>query len=216
MGAKPTSSVDPKVLAAVRAAFPWSQSQGAAVTLGAVVYSGACHPEPLVTLPVAMTNRHGLIAGATGTGKTKTLQLIAEQLSAAGVPVFMADLKGDLSGVAAPVRPTTRSVSAQLTPGTPGQPMVSRWSSSPSPASAARSFGRPCLRSVPCCSPGYWARQDPGERAVAGLQILRRSWAAAARPSRPADGSAVPDGEGAGDLKNYGGMSKARRRRAVA
>ena len=46
-----------------------------------------------------MLNRHGLIAGATGTGKTKTLQLMAEQLSAAGVPVFLADLKGDLSGL---------------------------------------------------------------------------------------------------------------------
>ncbi len=45
-----------------------------------------------------MLNRHGLVAGATGTGKTKTLQLLAEQLSAAGVPVFAADIKGDLSG----------------------------------------------------------------------------------------------------------------------
>jgi uncharacterized protein len=47
-------------------------------------------------------NRHGLIAGATGTGKTKTLQGLAEQLSTAGVPVFVADVKGDLSGIAEP------------------------------------------------------------------------------------------------------------------
>src|SRR6185295_16031234 len=53
-----------------------------------------------VRIPLAMLNRHGLIAGATGTGKTKTLQLLAEQLSAAGVPVFAADIKGDLSGLA--------------------------------------------------------------------------------------------------------------------
>ena len=46
-----------------------------------------------------MMNRHGLIAGATGTGKTRTLQLLAEQLSDAGVPVFMLDVKGDLSGL---------------------------------------------------------------------------------------------------------------------
>ena len=52
-----------------------------------------------------MLNRHGLVAGATGTGKTKTLQLMAEQLSAAGVPVFVADIKGDLSGLAAPGEP---------------------------------------------------------------------------------------------------------------
>ena len=99
MGTNPTPSLDPKVLASAGAAFPRS---AAAITLGAVVHNGACHPDPLVTLPFAMANRHGLIAGATGTGKTKTLQLIAEQFSAAGVPVFMADLKGDLSGVAAP------------------------------------------------------------------------------------------------------------------
>ncbi len=55
-----------------------------------------------VTIPLAMLNRHGLIAGATGTGKTKTLQLLTEQLSAAGVPVFAADIKGDLSGLASP------------------------------------------------------------------------------------------------------------------
>src|SRR3712207_3896474 len=49
-----------------------------------------------------MLNRHGLVAGATGTGKTKTLQVMAEQLSAAGVPVVLADIKGDLSGLAQP------------------------------------------------------------------------------------------------------------------
>jgi hypothetical protein len=49
-----------------------------------------------------MMNRHGLIAGATGTGKTKTLQLIAGQLSKAGVPAFIADIKGDVTGMAAP------------------------------------------------------------------------------------------------------------------
>ncbi len=48
-----------------------------------------------------MLNRHGLVAGATGTGNTKTLQLIAEQLSGAGVPVFLADVKSDVSGIGA-------------------------------------------------------------------------------------------------------------------
>ena len=91
--------MDSAVVAAARAAFPATPH---AATLGAVVHEGACHPEPIVRLPLAMMNRHGLIAGATGTGKTKTLQLLAEQLSAAGVPVFLADVKGDVSGVAAP------------------------------------------------------------------------------------------------------------------
>ncbi|MBC8132670.1 MAG: DUF853 family protein, partial [Deltaproteobacteria bacterium] len=66
------------------------------------MHDNICHPEPLIGLTLSMINRHGLIAGATGTGKTKTLQLIAEQLSAAGVPVFLADVKGDVSGIAAP------------------------------------------------------------------------------------------------------------------
>ena len=89
--------MDAKLVAAARAAFPPGER---ALVLGAPVYAGECHPEPLVALPLAMANRHGLVAGATGTGKTKTLQLLAEQLSAAGVPVFLADLKGDLSGIA--------------------------------------------------------------------------------------------------------------------
>ncbi len=90
--------MNPKVLEDARASFPGSAK---AVTLGAIVHGGECHAEPLATLPLAMANRHGLIAGATGTGKTKSLQLLAEQFSAAGVPVFLADLKGDLSGMAA-------------------------------------------------------------------------------------------------------------------
>ena len=91
------STVDKKVVDAAKQAFP---SQTQAVTLGAVVYGTACDPEPIINVPLSMMNRHGLIAGATGTGKTKTLQLVAEQLSAVGVPVFLADLKGDLSGLA--------------------------------------------------------------------------------------------------------------------
>jgi multidrug efflux pump subunit AcrB len=91
--------MDEKLLAACRAAF---ESTGDSVTLGAPVEGRDSAPEPLVRIPLSMMNRHGLIAGATGTGKTKTLQLMAEQLSAAGVPVFLADLKGDLSGLAAP------------------------------------------------------------------------------------------------------------------
>ena len=74
-----------------------------AVTLGAgLEASGTLHREPMIRVPLAMLNRHGLIAGATGTGKTKTLQLLTEQLSAQGVPVFVADIKGDLSGLAVP------------------------------------------------------------------------------------------------------------------
>ena len=91
--------MDSKVIDAARTAFPAAQNQ---VTLGAVIHDGECQPDPLVSIPIAMMNRHGLVAGATGTGKTRTLQLIAEQLSAAGVPVFVSDIKGDLSGLGSP------------------------------------------------------------------------------------------------------------------
>src|ERR1700742_2117944 len=75
-------------------------TDGASLDLGRGVHDGAVVTEAVVRLPLRMANRHGLIAGATGTGKTKTLQGLAEQLSTAGVPVFVADVKGDVSGLA--------------------------------------------------------------------------------------------------------------------
>lgn len=72
------------------------------ITLGSVLVDGTADPTARVAIPLSMVNRHGLIAGATGTGKTKTIQLLTEQLSASGVPVVVADIKGDLSGLAAP------------------------------------------------------------------------------------------------------------------
>ena len=77
-------------------------TSGAALELGSVMVGGTADPSAQIRIPLAMMNRHGLVAGATGTGKTKTLQVIAEQLSAAGVPVVMADFKGDLSGLSRP------------------------------------------------------------------------------------------------------------------
>ncbi|WP_371528317.1 DUF853 domain-containing protein [Streptomyces sp. NBC_01283] len=75
---------------------------GPALDLGALLWDGQCLPDAQIRIPLAMLNRHGLVAGATGTGKTKTLQLIAEQLAAQGVPVFLADIKGDVSGISVP------------------------------------------------------------------------------------------------------------------
>ncbi|HZQ83574.1 MAG TPA: helicase HerA-like domain-containing protein [Acidimicrobiales bacterium] len=77
-------------------------SKGASIVLGKALLGDTVYPDATVRVPTAMCNRHGLIAGATGTGKTKTLQLMAEQLSALGVPVFAADIKGDLSGLMRP------------------------------------------------------------------------------------------------------------------
>ena len=73
---------------------------GPSLLLGAPLLEGAVAAPGRVRLPLSMMNRHGLVAGATGTGKTKTLQSLADQLSAAGVPVFCADMKGDLTGLA--------------------------------------------------------------------------------------------------------------------
>src|SRR3954452_22507684 len=75
------------------------QFEGPALELGGLMLNDTDLAQVHVRIPLAMLNRHGLVAGGTGTGKTKTLQLMAEQLSAAGVPFFAADIKGDLSGM---------------------------------------------------------------------------------------------------------------------
>jgi DNA helicase HerA-like ATPase len=75
--------------------------KGENVKIGAAVLDGEVIPEAIVNLPLKTMNRHGLIAGATGTGKTKTLQMISEFLSDNSVPVLLMDIKGDLSGIAA-------------------------------------------------------------------------------------------------------------------
>jgi DNA helicase HerA-like ATPase len=88
-------------------AFRDEMSQGyglgePALILGSPMLDGELDNDARVQVALSMMNRHGLIAGATGTGKTKTLQLLAGELSKAGVPVFVADIKGDVTGIAAP------------------------------------------------------------------------------------------------------------------
>lgn len=82
---------------AINKSYGFSSSS---IFLGAGIYQQEIIAEAKVNLPLKMMTRHGLVTGATGSGKTRTLQLIAEQLSAAGVPVFMPDMKGDISGLA--------------------------------------------------------------------------------------------------------------------
>lgn len=76
--------------------------KGASITLGSAMLEKECLLGTSIKIPLKTMNRHGLIAGATGSGKTKTLQILAEQLSANGVSCLLMDIKGDLSGIAMP------------------------------------------------------------------------------------------------------------------
>ena len=118
--------------------------EGDALDLGRAVHEGGLAADVPILVPLRSLNRHGLIAGATGTGKTRTLQLIAEQLSAAGVPVFAADYKGDLSGLAEPGAADGRGAEAD------GRPRAAvrarRRSRSSSSRSAVSARACPCAR----------------------------------------------------------------------
>ncbi len=207
MGTDPKPAVDPKVISAAKAAFPPSSL---AVTLGAVVHGGACDPEPVVTVPLAMANRHGLIAGATGTGKTKTLQLVAEQLSAAGVPVFMADLKGDLSGVAAAGQANQRITERATDTGF-------SWSGKRFPVeflSLTGKHGAQLRATVSSFGPLLLAKVLGLNETQASVLSLVFKYS----DDRGLPLLDLPDlravlqhltGDGAADLKDYGGMSKA-------
>jgi hypothetical protein len=201
--------IDPKLLAAARAAFPAHQADRA-VTLGAVVAAGECHPEPIISIPLGMVNRHGLIAGATGTGKTKTLQLLAEQLARAGVPVFVSDVKGDLSGLAVAGAPSPRVDERAKQTG-------AAWKPAAVPVellSLTGALGAQLRATVSSFGPMALAK-------VLGLNETQTS--VLAMVFKFCDDRGLPlldfadlrtvlqhlSGEGAAELANYGGMSKA-------
>jgi hypothetical protein len=77
-------------------------TKGDFIAIGAAILNGETIPSAQIKIPLKTLNRHGLIAGATGTGKTKSLQVLAENLSEKGIPVLLMDMKGDLSGIAQP------------------------------------------------------------------------------------------------------------------
>jgi DNA helicase HerA-like ATPase len=119
---------------------------------------GPDHKAPQ-NLLLSRANRHGLVAGATGTGKTVTLQIMAEQFSAAGVPVFCADVKGDLSGICIAGDPAARvSEKLQQRAADIGIPPIRSARppaySGTSMASAAIRYGQPSRRWVLSFSPG--------------------------------------------------------------
>ena len=114
------SSTDSEIVELVKAGYSF---EGAALEIGALV-DGEAVPAAQVRIPLAMLNRHGLVAGATGTGKTKTLQVLAEQVSALGVPVFAADIKGDLSGIATAGAPNDKLLARTKSIGQDWQPVA--------------------------------------------------------------------------------------------
>ena len=123
------------------------------LVIGSPMLDGELANDTRVQVALSMLNRHGLIAGATGTGKTKTLQLLAGQLSKAGVPVFVADIKGDLTGLAAPGDATNPKVIERVDVarldvrgvGPPGRvPVADRASSAPRSGRRSTPSGRCC------------------------------------------------------------------------
>lgn len=94
-----------KLLEVVQAGYSF---KGEHVKIGRAMFEGEVVPDADIFLPLKTLNRHGLIAGATGTGKTKTLQMISECLSDNSIPVLLMDIKGDLSGIAAAGTPNDK------------------------------------------------------------------------------------------------------------
>jgi DNA helicase HerA-like ATPase len=198
--------MDAKFIEATKAAFP---AGGKTLVIGAPVLKGECLAEPIVSIPLPMMNRHGLIAGATGTGKTRTLQLLAEQLSSAGVPVFLADIKGDLSGLGvageANDRLTTRAKDTGYAWRGMGCPVEF--------LSLTGSKGAQLRATVSSFGPLLLARVlGLNETQSSVLSLVFKYCDDRKLPLLDfADLRAVLQhltGEGAGDLKDYGGMSK--------
>ena len=177
--------------------LPGTSFAGPALELGGLMVDATTLPDVHIRIPLAMLNRHGLVAGATGTGKTKTLQLLAEQLSAAGVPVFAADIKGDLSGLAPPGdRERQDHRAGGRRSARPGRPTALP-GRVPSP-SAGSGTGIPLRATMTvvradCCSQGARPQRHPGVLPRPGLPLRRQGRPAAARPRRPARGDHVPD-----------------------
>ncbi len=154
----------------------------------------AMHGDIRCELLPALANRHGLITGATGTGKTITLQTLAEAFSRLGVPVFMADVKGDLTGISQPgtLAPEDRRGAEGTRTAGAGEhrlpdDAVGRLRRAGPPGARHR------LRHGPAAARAHArAQRDPGRRAEPGLQDRRRQRPGAARHEGPARDAAVP------------------------
>jgi DNA helicase HerA-like ATPase len=197
------------VVAAVTAGYAFT---GPALDLGALLVDGEPAPQAQVRIPLAMLNRHGLVAGATGTGKTKTLQLMAEQLSAQGVPVFMADIKGDLSGISQPGTPSEKLAARSTS-------IAQDWTATGFPveylALGGQGTGVPVRSTITSFGPMLLAKVlDLNDTQTSSLALVFHFADAAGLPLldlkdlRSVIQYLVSD-EGQGDLKGLGGLSRA-------
>ncbi|MDO5736708.1 MAG: DUF853 family protein [Propionibacteriaceae bacterium] len=183
-----------------------------AVQLGVLMTGESPMVEVPIRIPVSMFNRHGLVAGATGTGKTRTLQVMAEALSKAGVPVFAADIKGDLSGMASPGNGSEKLLARVAAQGQP-------WTAAPFPcdfyALGGRGIGVPVRATVSSFGPILLSK-------VLGLNQVQES--SLGLVFYYADGAGLPlldlsdlvellkylvSDEGKPELKGIGGISSA-------
>jgi DNA helicase HerA-like ATPase len=186
--------------------------EGPALELGGLMLSADELSDARVRIPLGMLNRHGLVAGATGTGKTKTLQLMAEQLSAHGVPVFAADIKGDLSGISTPGQENPKITARAASVG-------QQWTATGFPveyyALGGEGTGIPLRATMTSFGPTLLAKvlglNDTQESSLglvfhyadeAGLPLLDLA------DLRAVVGFLTSD-EGRADLKNLGGLSSA-------
>ncbi len=92
------------------------------ILLGGAIFNGTLVPNCPISIPLSTLNRHGLIAGATGTGKTKTIQRFAEALSNQGISTLLMDIKGDISGIAKPGNENSKITERMKLLGVPWHP----------------------------------------------------------------------------------------------
>src|SRR4029453_17157331 len=160
-----------------------------AVGLGRAVKGEEVNTGFEVAVPLAMLNRHGLVAGATGTGKTKTVQGLAGRLSDAGVPCFVADMKGDVSGMAEPGE-ASEKVTARI------EQLQASWDPHPSPVELLTLSGDPAQGDAGAglgvgvrgavVEQGAGPQRHPDQRAQPGLPLPGCGRAAAGGSEGPA------------------------------
>ena len=203
--AEQTTLLQPKTLGGIR----WSSQDAILVGKG----------ESTQLLQLALANRHGLIAGATGTGKTVSLQILAEGFSRQGVPVFMADVKGDLSGISQPATANPKLAERAAAVGLAdyagaclsGRVLGPVRRAGPSDPDHGLGDGPAAAR------PAARSQRHPGRRAQRRLPGRRRPGPAAARPQGPAGADELRRRERAGAVaRNTAGSAPPRSARSSA